>query len=109
MIAQASGLRWRLTLQRTVFPAQVVITLEKLRLGIERRLTLGETARLAMQRRDVLTNRPVQAFQERSRDLFKRDQFFGAYDDPSDHRHQTPPRALFDNLPVPHSRIRHDL
>jgi uncharacterized membrane protein len=65
VIAQANGLRWRLTLQCAVFPAQVVITLEKLRLCIERRPTLGETARLAMQRRDVLSNRPVQAFQER--------------------------------------------
>ena len=80
MIAQASGLRWRLTLQRTVFPAQVVITLEKLRLGIERRLTLGETARLAMQRRDVLPNRPVEPFQERGRDLLQLVQFFDAED-----------------------------
>ena len=72
MVAQASGLRWRLTLQCAVFPAQVVIALEKLRLRIERRPTLGETARLAMQRRDVLTNRSIEAFQERGRNLFER-------------------------------------
>ena len=48
------------------FRHRVVIALEKLRLRIESRPTLGETARLAMQRRDVLTNRPVEAFQERS-------------------------------------------
>ena len=62
-----------------------------------------------MQRRDVLTNRPIEPLQKRGRDLFKRDQFFDAEDDPSGHCHQTPPRALFDNLPVTHSRIGHDL
>ena len=73
MVTQASGLRWRLPLQCAMFPAQIVIALEKLRLRIERRPTLGETARLAMQRRDVLPNRPVESFQKRGRDLFERD------------------------------------
>ena len=109
MIAQASRLGWRLALQCAVFPAQVVIALEKLRLRIERRPTFGETARLAMQRRDLLPNRPVEPFQKRGRDLFERDQFFDAKNHPSGHCCQTPPRALFDNLPVTHSRIRHDL
>ncbi len=85
MVAQASGLRWCLTLQRAVFPAQVVIALEKLCLRIKSRPALGETARLAMQRRDMLTNRPVEAFQERGRDLFERNQFRYAEDDPSGH------------------------
>src|SRR5262249_758127 len=69
----------------------------------------GETARLAMHRRDILPNRPVEPLQKRSRDLFERDQFFDAKYHPSGHRYQTPPRALFDNLPVTHSRIGHDL
>jgi hypothetical protein len=47
-----------------VFPAQVVIALEKLCLRIESRTTFGETARLAAQRRDALSNRSVQAFQQ---------------------------------------------
>ena len=69
-----------------MLPAQVVIALEKLRLRIESRPTLGETARLAMQRRDVLPNRPIEAFhQERGRDLPERDQVFDAEDYPSDH------------------------
>ena len=85
MVAQASGLRWRLALQCAVFPAQIVIALEKLRLCIERRPTFGETARLAMQRRNVLPNRSVESFQKRGRDLFKRDQFFDAKDHPSGH------------------------
>ena|SRR5215831_4570629 len=106
---QTSGLRWRLALQCAVFPAQVVIALEKLCLRIKSRPTFGETARLAMQRRDMLTNRPVEPLQKRSRDLFERDQFFDAKYHPSGHRYQTPPRALFDNLPVTHSRIGHDL
>jgi hypothetical protein len=63
VVTQASGLRWCLTLQYAVFPSRVVIALEKLRLRIKRRPTLGETARLAMWRRDVLPNCPVQAFQ----------------------------------------------
>jgi len=57
-----------------VVPAQIVIALEYLRLRIESRPALGETARLAMQRRDVLPNRPVEALQERGRDLPERDQ-----------------------------------
>lgn len=40
-----------------------VITLEKLRLPIERRLGLGETARLA------LSHRSIQPFRQRSRDF----------------------------------------
>jgi hypothetical protein len=81
----ASGLRWHLTLQRAVFPEQIVIALEKLCLRIKNRPTLGETARLAMQRRYVLTNRPIQAFQKLGRDLFERNQFRYAEDDPSGH------------------------
>jgi hypothetical protein len=76
VVAQASGLRWRLALQCALFPAQIVVTLEKLRLPIKSSPTLGETARLAMRRRDLLANRPVQAFQERGRDLLELDQFF---------------------------------
>jgi len=37
VVAQASGLRWRLPLQRAVFPAQIVIALEKLYLCIKSR------------------------------------------------------------------------
>ena len=68
-----------------MLPAQIVIALKKLRLRIENRPALGETVRLATQRRDVLPNRPVEAFQERSRDLLERDQFFDAEDHPSSH------------------------
>ncbi len=85
MVAQASRLRWRLPLQRAVFPAQIVIALEKLRLRIKPRPTLRETARLAMQRRDLLPNCPVEPFQERGRNLLERDQFFYAENHSSSH------------------------
>ena len=85
VVAQASGLRWRLALQHAVFPAQVVITLEKLCLHIKSRSALCETARLATQRRDVPPDRCVEAFQELSRDLPERDKFFDAEDHPSGH------------------------
>ena len=85
MVAQTSGLRWRLPLQCAVFPAQVVIAFEKLRLRIKSCSALGETARLAMQRRNVLTNRPVESFQKLGRDLFERNQFRHAKDDSSGH------------------------
>ena len=68
-----------------MLPAQIVVAFEKLRLRIESRPALGETVRPATQRRDVLPNRPVEAFQERSRDLLERDQFFDAEDHPSSH------------------------
>ena len=83
MAAQASGLRWCFAFQRAVLPAQVVVALEKLCLRIKSRPTFGETARLTMQRRDRLTDRPIQAFQKRGRDLFQRDQFFDTEDHPS--------------------------
>jgi len=85
VVAQASGLRWCLTLQCAVFPAQIVVALEKLRLRVERRPALGESARLAMQWRDALPNRPVEAFQERGRNLLERDQLCYAEDYPSGH------------------------
>ena len=109
MSAQASGLRRRFALQCAVLPAQVVVTLEKLRLRIERRPTFGETARLTMQGHDVLSNRPIEPFQQRGRDWLERDQFFDAEHDPSGDGDQTPPRPLFDHLPVAHSRVRYDL
>jgi hypothetical protein len=68
-------LGWRLTLQRAVLPAQFVIALEKMCFRIKNRPALGETARLAMQRRDVLSNRPVELFPQRGRDLFEWNQF----------------------------------
>lgn len=109
MSAQASSLCWRLALQCAVFPAQVVVAFEKLRLRVKRRSALGEAACLAMQWHDVLAHRSVQAFQQRSRDLFERNQFFNTKDHAASHREQTPPNSLFDNLPVAQARIRHDL
>lgn len=83
MGTQASGLSWRFAFQRAVFPAQIVIALEKLCLRIKRRPTFCETARLAMQWHDVLSQRSVQSLQQRGRDLFERDQFFDAKDHPA--------------------------
>jgi hypothetical protein len=77
VITRASGSRRRLALQCAVFPAQIVIALEKLCLHIKGRPAFGETARLATQRRDMPPNRSVEAFRERGRDLLERDQFFG--------------------------------
>ena len=85
MVAQTNSLRWRFAFQRAVLPAQVVVALEKLCLRIKSRPTFGETARLAMQRRDVLPDRSVESFQKRGRDLLERDQFFDTEDHPSGH------------------------
>ena len=74
MATHTSSLRWRFPLQCAVLPAQVVVTLEKLCLRLKCCPTLGETARLAMQRRDLLPKRPVEPFQKGSRDLLERNQ-----------------------------------
>jgi len=90
-----------------MFPAQIVITLEELCLPIKRCPTLGETACLAVQRHDLLPDRPIESFEQRSRDLFERNQLFHSEDDSPGDRHQPTPGSLFDNLTITQSRIRH--
>jgi uncharacterized membrane protein len=85
VVAQASSLRWRHALQCAVFPAQIVVTLEKLHLPIKSCPALSEIARLVMQRRNLLPNSTVEALQERGRDLLELDRFFYAEDYPSAH------------------------
>ena len=60
--------------------AQIVMVPEKLRLRIERCLTLREMSRLAMRRREVLSSRPGQTLQKQDLDLLERNQFFYAED-----------------------------
>jgi hypothetical protein len=109
MIRQASGLCRCFPLQCTVLPAQVVVALEKLGLRLQRGAALGETPRLPMQRYDVLADCPVQAFQQRGRDLFERNQLLDAEDDSSGDGHQSPPFALLDDLAVAHAWVGYDL
>ena len=109
MVAQASRLRWRAAFQCPVFAAQVVVTLEELRLCIERGATLGKTARFAVQRHDVLAERPIESLQQRSRDLGERDQLRDADNHAPGHRDQAASLALLDHLSIPQTRIRHDL
>ena len=62
------------TLQGAVLATQVVVALEELGLCIQRCPTLREAPRLAMQRHHVLAQRPVQAFEQRGRNLLEWDQ-----------------------------------
>lgn len=73
MIDQAGCLRRRLSFQRAVRATEIVVALEQLHLSLERRSTLGETPSLAMQRRDVLSDGPVESLEQRGRDLRERD------------------------------------
>ena len=108
MIDQTGCLRRRLALQRRVRSTQIVVTLEQLHLSLKRRSTLGEIPSPAMQRRDLLSDRPIEPLEQRGRDLWERDRLFISEDHSSAHRHQSPPFALFDHLPVAQPWVRHN-
>ena len=88
--------------------AQVVIALKELRVRIKCRATLGKTARLAMEWRDVLADRPIESFQQRGRDARQWQQFRAAEDDAPGQRHAAAAFVLFDHLPITQAWIRHN-